>query len=88
MKPLSRFLISLTAMLALAPPLILTGCAARVSTGYRVYDPDYRDYHAWDDGETVYYGRWESENHKQHRNFRKRSKNERKEYWEWRHNQH
>jgi hypothetical protein len=76
MKPLPRYLILFGMMLALASPLMMTGCEGRVSTGYRVYDPGYRDYHTWDD------------NHKEHQDFRKRSKDEQKQYWDWRHNQH
>ena len=88
MKPLPPHLILFGMMLALAPPLMLTGCAARVSTGYRVYDPGYRDYHTWNNGEIGFYSRWETDNHKEHRDFRKRSENEQKEYWQWRHDQH
>lgn len=70
----------------LATPLLITGCSARVGVGYRVYDPYYRDYHVWDDGEVVYYNRWAGETHRDaHRDFRKLNRNEQKEYWNWRH---
>ncbi len=36
---------------ALALPLVTTGCAEH--RYYRVYDPHYRDYHRWDDHEVV-----------------------------------
>jgi hypothetical protein len=88
MKLLSRYMISIVMTMALAPPLLITGCAARVGTGYRVYDPDYRDYHAWDGDELRFYGRWENETHREHRDIRKRRQREQKEYWEWRHHQH
>lgn len=63
----------------------ITGCAARVSTGYRVYDRDHNDHHTWDNNEVVFYGRWENETHRDHRDFRKRNDDEKKEYWAWRH---
>jgi len=70
--------------LALLTPLFFNGCAARAS--YRVYDPAYQDYHVWDDHEVVYYQRWETETHRDHRDFHKRNSSEQKEYWTWRHN--
>jgi hypothetical protein len=68
---------------ALFSPVIFGGCAARAS--YRVYDPAYGDYHAWDHNEAVYYQRWEGETHRDHREFAKRSADEQKEYFAWRH---
>lgn len=54
---------------------------------YRVYDPYYTDYHAWNDNERVYYRRWADETHRDRdRDFRKLSPEEQKEYWTWRHN--
>ena len=54
---------------------------------YRVYDPYYTDYHAWNADEDVYYRQWANENHRDwHRDFRKLPPNEQKEYWTWRHN--
>jgi len=54
---------------------------------YRVYDPYYTDYHEWNDQEVVYYQRWCAETHRDpHRDFRRISKDEQKEYWTWRHN--
>jgi hypothetical protein len=59
----------------------LAGCAFHA----RVYDPYYHDYHHWDDDEVVFYGRWETETHHEHREFKLRDDNEKKEYWDWRH---
>jgi hypothetical protein len=82
-----RSLRSLLMVASLATPVVITGCAARVGVGYRVYDPYYRDYHVWDDHETVYYGQWAGETHREpHREFRKLNRDEQKEYWNWRHN--
>jgi hypothetical protein len=57
------------------------GCAPHP---YRVYDPYYRDYHDWDH-EGGFYQRWETETHRDHREFRDRHEDEQKEYWSWRH---
>jgi hypothetical protein len=77
---------SILLALALFSPVLIAGCAARVS--YRVYDPDHADYHVWDNDEGVYYQRWEVETHRDHREFKKRHSDEQKEYWTWRHNHH
>ena len=68
---------------ALVSPILISGCAARV--GYRVYDPEYGDYHVWNHDEIVYYQQWEVDTHRHHKDFDKRNKEEQKEYWEWRH---
>jgi hypothetical protein len=57
-----------------------TGCT--VHAGY--YDPYYHDRHPWS-GEVVYYQQWETETHRDHRDFKKRSQDEQKQYWDWRH---
>jgi hypothetical protein len=79
----SRWLSSLLLGAALISPLITTGCAERGY--YRVYDPYYHDYHRWDDHETVYYNQWQTENHRENKDFRQRNKDEQKQYWDWRH---
>jgi hypothetical protein len=89
MKRVSKHLLSAALAIAVASPaLMMTGCAARVGVGYRVYDPGYADYHVWDNNEAGYYARWEGETHRDHRDFRKRPAAEQKEYFTWRHNQH
>jgi hypothetical protein len=62
-------------------PIAFSGCAARA----RVYDVDHGDYHRWDRNEVAYYERWEVETHRDHRDFDRRSDNEKREYWNWRH---
>lgn len=84
---LSRHLTTLSMAAILAVPAVITGCAARVETGYRVHDPYYNDYHVWDNNEVVYYQQWETNTHRSHKDFRKRKADEQKEYWTWRHNQ-
>ena len=71
----------------LVAPLVITGCSAHVSAGYRVYDPYHTDYHVWGPGEEVYYNRYAAERRLEHREFRKLKREEKKDYWDWRHNQ-
>lgn len=78
-----RWLGSLLLAGAIAAPVMITGCAAHAS--YRVYDPGYHDYHTWNNGEVVYYNRWENDTHREHREFRERNAREQQEYWNWRH---
>jgi len=82
----SRHFTSLVLSVAFASSVLFTGCAARV--GYRVHDGYYNDDHVWDNNELAFYGRWENETHRKHVDFRRRSADEEKEYWTWRHNQH
>ena len=83
MSNLRRCLCSVALAAALASPVVITGCAAHA--GYRVYDPDHEDYHRWDDREVRFYGQWENETHREHRDFDKRNRDEQKEHWNWRH---
>ena len=65
---------------ALAAAVFTTGCT--VHAGY--YDPYYHDHHPVD-GEIVFYQQWEHDTHRDHVDLNHRSKNEQKEYWDWRH---
>ena len=79
--PLSSLLLAAV----LASSLVGIGCAEHHA--YRVYDPYYTDYHRWDNDEVVYYDRWVNEtHHDHHRDFKKLSPEEQKDYWTWRHN--
>ena len=70
----------------LAIGTMTAACAARVGVGYRVYDPGHRDYHRWDDRETVFYNQWAVETHRDpHREFRRLNRDDQREYWTWRH---
>jgi len=81
-----KFCKSILTLGAIALPLAFNGCAARVGVGYRTYDPYYRDYHHWDDHETVFYNQWAVETHHDpHRDFHKLNKHEQQDYWKWRH---
>ena len=76
-----RLILSLAIASAMATPLVIGGCAARV----RYYDADYHDYHRWNHSEEVYYVQWERDTHRSHRDFRGRDQREQQEYWDWRH---
>ncbi len=86
MRTFSRALTTFALSLALVAALVVGGCSARV--GYRSYDPYYNDYHTWDHSEVTYYRQWETNTHRDHKDFDKRNKDEQKEYWDYRHNQH
>ena len=83
-RPVTSFVLSA----AFAASVMLAGCSARVTSGYRVHDSYQNDDHAWDNNELVFYSRWEGDTHRKHRDFRRRHANEQKDYWTWRHNQH
>ncbi|MGA2350049.1 MAG: hypothetical protein ABSF70_06430 [Terracidiphilus sp.] len=68
----------LTTTLAIAPFSI--GCEDHAG----VYDPYHHDYHEWAP-EAGHYSQWERENHKDHMDFNKRSDDDKKAYWDWRH---
>ena len=85
MRLLSRYLSSALLAAVLISPAMITGCSARVSTGYRVHDGYYNDDHLWNNDEIIYYNRWESDTHRNHRDFRRRSRVEQNDYFKWRH---
>jgi hypothetical protein len=88
MRSLSRHLSSIVLAVTFFSAVIIGGCSARVSTGYRVHDGYYNDDHVWDNNEVGFYSRWEGETHRSHRDFRRRSAGEQREYWTWRHDHH
>jgi hypothetical protein len=70
----------------LAAALATFGTGIACEHHYRVYDPYYSDYHAWNGDEVTYYHQWARENHRdENRDFRKLRPEEQKEYWTWRH---
>jgi hypothetical protein len=50
-----------------------------------VYDTEHRDSHRWDDRESAFYVRWESENKRPHQEYTVRVPAEQNDYWNWRH---
>lgn len=86
MRHALRFGSSLLLAAVLISPVAISGCAERAS--YRVYDHDHDDYHRWNHHETTFYFQWETETHREHRDFDKRHDDEQREYWKWRHDHH
>lgn len=84
MRKLRIFSSALLLSAVMAGPVLLSGCYGEV----RYYDSAYGDYHPWNHQEVVYYGRWENETHRDHLDFKNRSKADQDEYWKWRHQQH
>jgi hypothetical protein len=66
---------------ALAPAAAMTGCAG---TGV-VYDPYWHDSHPWNRGEERFYRQWEVGTHRSHMSFTRRSAQDQRAYWNWRH---
>jgi len=67
---------------AMVVPALTLGCSGNHD---RVYDADHGDYHTWNNNETVSYQQWETENHYDHKDFKVRSKDEQKQYFDWSH---
>jgi len=51
----------------------------------RIYDPDHRDYHNWDEGEDRAYRHWLEERHEAQVDYDRLDERRQHEYWEWRH---
>jgi hypothetical protein len=64
---------------ALASPML--GCAGEAL----VYDPYGRDYHRWDRDDDRFYRRWEIATDRGHMDFQRRSPEDQRAYWGWRH---
>lgn len=84
MRKIQNWSIALIMTAAISAPALIAGCSGHV----RYYDASYGDYHPWNHDEVVYYGRWESETHRQHVEFKERNAADQAEYWKWRHSQH
>jgi hypothetical protein len=82
MRTRSHYALLLWVSAVLALQAGIVGCGHGY---YRTYDPEYRDYHVWNNGEVGYYNRWETETHRDHKEYRDRNDNEKNEYWNWRH---
>lgn len=65
--------------------LLVAGCAVACVTPVRYYDADHGDYHVWNRGEIVYYQQWEVETHHEHVDYDRRSADDQRAYWNWRH---
>ena len=84
MRRVHPYFILLLLSAAMVVPALTLGCSGNHD---RVYDADHGDYHTWNNNETVYYQQWETENHYDHKDFKVRSKDEQKQYFDWSHKQ-
>jgi hypothetical protein len=84
MRRVHPYFILLLLSAAMVVPALTLGCSGNHD---RVYDADHGDYHTWNNNETVYYQQWETENHYDHEDFKVRSNDEQKQYFDWRHKQ-
>jgi hypothetical protein len=67
-----------TAMIA---PVLASGCAAHA----RYYDEYHADYHTWNSGEIGAYRVWIGERHYEYRDYNRLSREQQRDYWNWRH---
>lgn len=75
---ISSFLLAGTLIASLAA---FAGC----SQHNRYYDAGHSDYHSWNADEDQHYRQWENDTRRNHQDFDKRSPDEQKQYWDWRH---
>ena len=69
--------------LALLVTVLSVGCK-----DHQIYhDPYYEDDHPVAT-EQRYYNQWEQETHREHQDLSKRTQDEQKQYWDWRHRRH
>lgn len=66
---------------AMAAPLLASGCAAHT----RYYDEYHSDYHTWNNGEVGAYRVWIGERHYEYRDYNRLSREQQRDYWNWRH---
>lgn len=71
---------------AIAVLAATSGCAPRpVVHVMTVYDPQYHDWHRWDDKERAAYRRYWQDTHEPFRSYDALQQNEVNDYWTWRH---
>jgi hypothetical protein len=54
---------------------------------HRVYDPQYKDYHNWDQREDETYRHWLAERRREYVDINRLDAGEQRAYWKWRHAQ-
>ena len=52
-----------------------------------MYDPQYRDYHNWNDQEDRYYRQWLADRNREYVAYDQLDRRDQREYWKWRHKQ-
>jgi len=66
---------------ALLSPILAAGCAVHA----RYYDAPHADYHVWGPAEREPYARWETEQRRNHVDYKHLKDADRQAYWNWRH---
>jgi hypothetical protein len=87
MRLTNRFISSLILAAAITAPMTIIAATGPNDDGVqvRVYDSRHKDYHNWDDRENASWGIYLTNNHKKPHEFKKASKREQSDYWNWRH---
>jgi hypothetical protein len=88
-----RYFTSFILMAAMVGPLTLGAAPLNAARDHddndhrvhRYYDRTHRDFHEWNEHESLAYRRWEAANHRRHREFVRRQRIEQDRYWSWRH---
>jgi len=83
-KTLSAFLLSTVLMTPVMVKAADDHDRDRDAQG-RYYDPDYRDYHQWNEHEERAYREYLKERRLEYKEWSKAERKEQKEYWKWRH---
>jgi hypothetical protein len=78
------FLGTLVLGAAMIAPVLASGCAAHA----RYYDEYHADYHTWNSGEIGAYRVWIGERHYEYRDYNRLSREQQRDYWNWRHEHH
>jgi hypothetical protein len=69
----------------IAAGLIATASLGACSHNRDIYDSGFNDHHRWDSHEEAAYRRWEVERQMQHADYSRRSADDQRSYWAWRH---
>ena len=87
MRTLNRCIgLFILAAAIVAPTAIMAGPKPNDDVVYvRVYDPDHRDYHNWNDHEDRAYRHYLVVQHRTYREYHRQHHRVQRHYWNWRH---
>jgi len=85
MKRQGLFLAGLFLTAALVAPLATKTSATPQLVSVRVYDRDHKDYHDWDDRESLSYEAYRHDHRGFAVTFQKNNRRQQSDYWKWRH---
>lgn len=72
---------------AVATSAANVACAVHGEARIRYYDREHEDWHQWDNHEEDRYRVYLKQRHQEYRDFRSLDDGEKRNYWNWRHNQ-